>query len=186
VIQLPAEKLLTSEKIYEGKILNVRRDTVLIDGPGSSITTVREVVEHGSAVTIIAVNDGDEILMVSQYRWAIGQTMLEAPAGRVESTETPYEAAFRELREETGYGAGALQYLGAIWIAPGYSTEHMFVYRANGLYPDYLPADADEDISVVAVPRNQLTTFVRDGFIVDAKTIAALLMADLVADRSIA
>ena len=171
------ERLVRSERLYEGRIVNLRRDTVTVDRPGGPVEAIREVVEHAHAVVIVPVTDQGEVLLVRQHRWSTGESLLEAPAGGLEEGESPETTAHRELREETGHRAERLVRLGGYWMAPGWVTEYMHAFLATGLSPDPLPPDPDEVIETVAVPWDRVPELVREGQVRDAKSVASLLMA---------
>ena len=174
---MPGEELIKSELVYEGRIMQVRRDTIRVNKAGGSVETIRDVVIPHDAVTIVPVDADGNVLLVRQYRWAAAVSLLEAPAGMLEAGESPEDCARRETREETGHAADSLVHLGSFWMAPGYSTEYMHCYLATGLRADPLPADEDEDIETVPVPWDDIPRLIRDGEVQDAKSIAALQMA---------
>jgi ADP-ribose pyrophosphatase len=158
---------------YRGKILNVRVDTVSLGRGGQGI---REVVEHCECVCIVPLDDAENVIMVKQYRKAVEANLLEIPAGGVENGEVSREAVLRELQEETGYTAVNLELLSSFWTTPGFCDELMHAYVATGLTPSSLPPDDDEDIQVERVPLSQVPDLIRKGTIMDAKSIASLLM----------
>ena len=168
------EQQLSSRSLFEGRVVSVRVDEVRLAGGGSA---VREVVDHRPAVVIVPIDDLGRVLMVRQYRYAVSETLLEAPAGIIEDGEEPSETAQRELQEEVGRIAGDLRKLGEFWATPGFCNELMHAYVARDLRHSDLPADEDEDITVVPVPMTEALDMVRTGQIRDAKTIAALLLA---------
>ena len=168
------ERRLDTDTVYEGRIIRVRVDTVGLPGGRE---TVREVVEHAACVVIVPIDSNRNVLMVRQYRYATGRSLLEAPAGRVEPGEAPDDCAQRELQEEVGYAAGSLRSLGGFWMSPGFCTEYMHAYLAQELVPSRMEPDDDEDISVERIPLDIAYRLVRRGEIEDAKTIAALSMA---------
>ncbi|MCY4624994.1 MAG: NUDIX hydrolase [Chloroflexi bacterium] len=174
---MPGEELIRSEQVYEGRIMNVRRDTIRVNKATGPVETVRDVVNTRDAVTLVPVDPDGNVLLVRQYRWAAATALLEAPAGMMEPGEDPENTARRELREETGHAADSIIHLGGFWMAPGYSTEYMHAYLATGLRPDPLPADEDEDLELVAVPWDDIPRLIRERAILDAKSIAALQMA---------
>lgn len=174
---MPGEELIRSDEVYDGRIMKVRRDSIRVNKATGPVETVRDVVETRNAVTLVAVDNDGNVLLVRQFRWAAGVALLEAPAGMLEPGEDPENAAHRELREETGHAADSLVHLGDFWMAPGYSTEYMYCYLATGLRPDPLPADEDEDIELVPVPWDDIPRLIREGAILDAKSISALQMA---------
>ncbi len=171
----PPERQLSSRSLFEGRVVSVRVDEVRLAGGGSA---VREVVDHRPAVVIVPIDDLGRVLMVRQYRYAVGETLLEAPAGIMEDGEEPSETAQRELQEEVGRIAGDLRKLGEFWATPGFCNELMHAYVARDLRHSDLPADEDEDITVVPVPMAEALDMIRSGHIRDAKTIAALLLAE--------
>ncbi len=174
---MPGEELIRSEHIYDGRVIRVRRDSIRVNKATGPVETVRDVVETHDAVTLVPVDPEGNVLLVRQYRWAAATALLEAPAGMLEPGESPEDGARRELREETGHATDALVHLGGFWMAPGYSTEYMHVYLATGLRPDPLPEDEDEDLELVPVPWDDIPRLIREGAVIDAKSIAALQMA---------
>jgi ADP-ribose pyrophosphatase len=165
---------ITSEKIYQGRAFNVRRDQVrLPDGRETQL----DIVEHVGAVTVIPIDEQKRILFVRQYRHAAGRFLLELPAGTLEADELPAECAHREIREETGMAAEHMQKIGEFFLAPGYSTEYMHIYLATKLHSDPLPGDQDEILSLVALDIEEAYQHIFDGEIKDAKSIAALMLA---------
>ena len=124
------EKRIESQRIYEGAILNLRRDTVT--APNG--TAYREIVEHNGAVAIVPITEEGKLVMVKQFRYPSGSVLLEIPAGKIDKGETnPEETARRELKEETGYTAEHLRYLGKINPSVAYteavSYTHLDVYK---------------------------------------------------------
>lgn len=168
------ETRLSTETVFEGKIVTVRVDAVSLP---NGVKVVREVVEHRPAVAIVPFDDNREVILVSQFRYPVGEQLLEVPAGIIEVSETPEQCADRELQEEIGYRAREMRSLGSFWTAPGFSDELMYVFIATGLEPSRLESDEDEDITVVRVPVSRIREMIEAGEIRDSKTIAALLMA---------
>ena len=167
-------ELLKSEIVYPGRAFTVRRDTLrLPDGHETRF----DIVEHIGSVIIIPVDDQGNLLFVRQYRHAAGMDLLELPAGTLDEGEAPEACARREVREETGMAAGLLVHLGGFYLAPGYSTEYMHVYLATELHPDPLEADADEFLTVESIPLGTALASARRGEIADAKTLAAIILA---------
>ncbi|MCY3543944.1 MAG: NUDIX hydrolase [Chloroflexi bacterium] len=168
------EEQIASREIYDGKIIKVRVDDILMRNGNQS---VREVVDHANAVVIVPIDDDGNVHLVRQYRYAAQQNLLEAPAGLVETGEDPDDCAQREMAEEIGYASRNLRILGGFWSSPGFCTEFMYAYLAKDLVPRSLQPDDDEDIQVEKVPLSRIPQLIRLGEIQDAKTIAALLMA---------
>lgn len=168
------EKKISSERIYEGKILNVRRDLVTaVNGQAH-----REIIEHGGAVAMVALTDDNKIIMVRQFRYACGRAVLEIPAGKIDPGETdPVQVAHRELKEETGYTASEIIHLGDCNPSCGYSEEVIHIYLMRGLTPGEQSPDDDEALEVIEMPFEQVYNDAEKGKLTDAKTMAALLMA---------
>lgn len=168
------ETVLSTEHIYEGRLLNLRVDQVRT---ARGVESVREIVEHPGAVAVTPIDEYGRVLLVRQYRHAVRAAMVEVPAGILRPGEDPSAAAQRELREETGCRAGRLDRLGGIYTAPGMSTEYIHLFLARDLTPDRLAMDDDETIEVLTVPFDRALSWARDGTIQDGKTVSALLLA---------
>ncbi len=165
------EKTLSSQLIYDGRALKLRVDTVQMP---SGKETTREVVEHDNCVAIIAIAD-DNVLLVKQFRQAVGKELLEIPAGGIESGEDPVATVRRELQEETGYLPRKVERLGGFYSTPGYCTEYLYLYLATDLIPSQLYAEDTESIKLDKVPISQISSLITSGSICDAKSIAGLL-----------
>lgn len=166
------EKVLNTQRIYTGRIINVDLvDVQLPDGKKQQ----REVVRHPGATALIAIDDQQQILLVRQYRIASNQILSEIPAGTLKSGEPPDICAIRELQEETGYKPGKLASLGGFFVAPGYTTEYIHLFLATELTPSRLPGDEDEFIQVDRVSLAEALTMIESGTIIDAKSIIGLL-----------
>lgn len=167
------EELLRSEKVFDGRLIALRKDTVRLPNGRES---TREVVVHPGAVAIVPMLDDRKVILVSQYRHAVGKTLMEIPAGTLHPDEKPEDCALRELREETGYIAGRLEKLLSLYLAPGYSTELIHLFLAEDLRPAKSETDEDEFIELVIVPLDEAVVKILKGEIQDAKTVAALLL----------
>ncbi len=168
------EPTIESRLAYQGRIVSVRVDKVRLS---RGTLATREIVEHSEAVCIVPVDEDNNVILVSQYRKPVEESLLEVPAGGVEKGEVSEEAVLRELQEETGYTSDRLQHLSSFWTTPGFCTELMHAYLATGLRPSDLPQDEDEEVRVVKVPLDKIPDMIRRGEIRDAKSIASLLMA---------
>lgn len=167
-------KTLKSEIVYEGKAFNVRREQLLLP---DEKTTWFDLVVHPGAVTLIPIDSKGRVLLVRQYRHAVGKELLELPAGTLEAGEDPDVCAAREVREETGMSAGKINKIGEFYLVPGYSTEYMYIYIASELQADPLPGDDDEFITVETYPLEELPDLISKGVLQDAKSLAALSLA---------
>jgi ADP-ribose pyrophosphatase len=134
-----------------------------------------DVVEHPGGVTVLAFDDQDRVLLVRQYRHPVGRPLLELPAGTLEPGESPEHCASRELQEETGYRADRLERLGGFYSAPGYCSEYLYVFLAEGLLESKLDGD-EEDIRVERHSLAEVNELVAAGEVEDAKTLAALTL----------
>jgi ADP-ribose pyrophosphatase len=172
---MPAEIKLDGRRIYDGKILNLRVDRVALPGGGEAI---REVVEFRGGVAIVALDAAGRVLLVRQYRYAVGRDLLELPAGILERGEQPIECAARELEEETGYHAARIEPLCRFYSTPGGTDEVLHIFLASELTPGRPRPEADERIEVLPTAWDDALALVRRGEICDGKTVIGLLMAD--------
>ncbi len=168
------ETVLASERVYEGRILNLRVDQIRTS---SGVEALREIVENGGAVAIVALDDHQRVVLVRQYRHAVRSLVVEVPAGKLDGDEEPLDGAQRELREETGFRAGRYERLGSFYPAPAWSTEFVYLYLATDLTPGPTHLEADEAIELLHVPLAESIEMIHAGAIIDGKTTAALLLA---------
>ena len=168
------EKTLSSTPAYQGKLVNLHVDTVLLPNGTQSI---REIVRHPGAVAMVPVLPSGDVVLVRQFRHAARQVLLEIPAGTLEPGEDPVIAARRELQEEIGYKPGTLAPLGGEYTAPGYTTEYIHLYLATDLSESHLTQDDDEFLEVVTLPFDDALREVLSGSITDGKTQLGLLLA---------
>ncbi|HID08053.1 MAG TPA: NUDIX hydrolase [Armatimonadetes bacterium] len=167
------ERTIVSRRIYEGRVVNLRVDTVLLP---NGRTSIREVVEHRGAVAIVPMLSADRVMLVRQFRKPANEHLLEIPAGTLSSDESPLECAQRELMEEIGYRAGKLERLFAFYLAPGYSTEMLHVFLATDLERERAQPEEDEFLELVEMSLDEAIEQIKAGGIRDAKTISALLL----------
>ncbi len=168
------ETVLASERVYEGRILNLRVDQIRTS---FGVEAIREIVENGGAVAVAPIDAQGQVVLVKQYRHAVRAIVMEIPAGKLDGNEDPLDGAQRELREETGFRAGRFQYLGRIQPAPAWSTEVIDLYLATDLISGPTARDADEAIELVYLPLPDVIALIESGTITDGKTVAALLLA---------
>lgn len=165
------EKTIEREVIYEGKIFNVEKHVVSLPNGG---TSVRELVYHNGAVAVLVVDEDDRIVLVEQYRKAFESMSLEIPAGKLEVGEEPLASAKRELEEETGYTAETLEKIFSFYGAPGFCSERVDVYVAQGLTAGPMNLDEDEFLQVQRFTFDEAVDLLASGRITDAKTIMAI------------
>lgn len=165
------EDTVGSERLYEGRILNLRRDTQrLADGREAT----REVAEHAPAVVVLAFDEEGRIAFVRQWRSPVGGPLLELPAGVVEEGEDPAACAARELQEEAGLRPGSLEPLPSFYVAPGWTDEYLHGFLARDCVAAPLPPDPDERILVEYYTLGEAMDLVGEGAIIDAKSIVCL------------
>ena len=166
------EETVSSRRIHEGRIINLREDTVRLP---SGREAKREIVEHKGAVCIVPVLPDGRVMMVRQFRKPAEAALLELPAGGLEKGEEPIECARRELAEECALQAGKMEPLFTCFLAPGYSTELMHGFVGEELEKASATPDEDENLEIETYALEDLLTMIDDGRICDSKTICGLL-----------
>lgn len=166
------EKMVSREEIYDGQIVHLFKDQVELAGRKA----VREVVLHCGAAAIIPVTADGKVLFVKQYRYPVGEALLEIPAGKMDPGETPDACAARELEEETGY-RGTLKKLGYVYTTPGFCNETIHLYLATDLVHTAQHLDEGEFLDVLPIPLDEVWDMIRKGQIYDAKTLSAFAIA---------
>ncbi|MEM3071888.1 MAG: NUDIX hydrolase [Candidatus Bathyarchaeia archaeon] len=162
-----------SKRLFKGRVISLRVDETLL----GSRKVVREVVEHPGSVAIVPMLSEKEVILIKQYRYAVGHELLEIPAGTLERREKPVKCAERELLEETGYRAHSFRRLGSVYLAPGYCNELIHIYLAESLEYVGQRADEDERIRVVALSLEKALQEVLGRRFYDAKTLCGLFLA---------
>ncbi len=165
------EITVKSEKIFEGKIVNLRVDTVELENQKYA---KREIVDHKAAACILAVNK-DKVLLVRQYRKAVEEYIYELPAGILNIAEEPEDGALRELKEETGYKAGKIELIYEFYTSPGFTNEKVYLFKAWDLVFEGTDMDEDECIETIEADKDQAKKLLETGEIADSKTIIGLL-----------
>ena len=167
------ERQTASREIFDGKIMHVFEDTVALP---NGKTATREYMRHVGAVCVVPLLDDGSVLLERQYRYPVGEVIVEIPAGKLnDKAEDPREAAARELLEETGAVAGELIALGRFLPACAYSDEEIQMYAAKKLTFREQKLDEDEFLNVFTMPLEQAVSEVLAGNIPDAKTQTALM-----------
>ncbi|MCS6816619.1 MAG: NUDIX hydrolase [Blastocatellia bacterium] len=166
------ETRLTTQRLYTGRAISLDVDRIRLP---SGRETTREIVRHPGSVVIVPVLDDGRLLLIRQFRYAVGEALWEFPAGTLDrAAESPEACAHRELEEETGYCADRMIRLGEFFTAPGFTDERMHVFQAEGLHPTTQRLESDELIEVFPFPWDVIEAKVRAGEIRDGKTLAAL------------
>jgi ADP-ribose pyrophosphatase len=167
------EKTLSSETIYQGKIIDLQVDEVeLPNGKKSK----RELIKHPGAVAVIALTPEGKIVMVEQYRKALEKSIVEIPAGKLEPGEEPIITAARELEEETGYGCEELEHLISFYTSPGFADELVHLYIAKNItrIEEARELDEDEFVELLEVTVEEALVLMKEKKIYDAKTAYAV------------
>lgn len=167
-------KKIREELIYQGRVFDLVKAVFRVP---SGKEHNYDLVKHHGAVVIVPVDSQGRILFVRQFRIGADKELLELPAGLLEENETPESSAAREIQEEVGMAAQALEKLGEFYMVPGYSTEKLHAFLATGLSPSSLPTDEDEYLELVAIPIPDVFEKIRAGEMEDGKTLASLLLA---------
>ncbi len=176
------EKAISSEYVFEGRVLKVRVDDVLLPNGSKS---KREVAQHTGAVAILPVTDDNKVMLVRQFRYAYKEHLIEIPAGRLDREgESPEEAARRELSEEINRKCEKLIPMGVMYPSPGAQYEPLYIYAATGLSECNGKLDEDEFVEPLIMDMNELLARVLSGEIRDAKTCVAVMKYALMKDVS--
>ena len=165
--------VIDKKEIFKGTIIDLSVESVFI----AEQKVEMECIQHPGGAAVVPLLSDDSVVLIKQYRYAIGGTIWEIPAGRLEPGENPYDCAIRELEEEVGYRATAIIKLTDCYSAPAYCTEIISIFLATGLLPSKQRLDTDEIIEVVTISLAEAVTMVNRSEITDAKTIIGLLLA---------
>ena len=168
------ETKIDSTQIYDGKILNVSRDTVRLE---NGETAYREVIHHSGGVCVLPLDENGDVLFVKQFRYPFADVLLEIPAGKRELGEDPLECGIRELSEEVGATADEIIPLGKLYPTVAYDTEIIYMYLARGLHFGERHLDEDEFVDVIRIPFDEAYKMVMRDEIPDSKTQLAILKA---------
>ena len=168
-----AGTIVQSERIHQGKVFSLMKETFILE---NGIKTDMEIIRHPGASAIIPFLDEGTIILIRQYRHAIGRSIWEIPAGTLNENETPLMCAQRELTEETGYSSDVWHKLSEIIPVPGYSNEHIHLYAATNLTASTQNLDTDEVIKIHSFKLEDALSMIQAGEIQDGKTICGLLL----------
>ena len=162
--------------LHQGRVFRLDKENITFS---NGVNVDLEIIRHPGASAIVPLLNEDTLLMIRQYRHAVGDFIWEIPAGTLDADEAPIQCARRELVEETGYSADSWQKLGEICPLPGYSDERIHIFIASDLTPARQHLDVDEVLEVHEVNIKKAIEMILKGEIQDAKTIAALMIANL-------
>ena len=158
-------------EIYRGRVVKLDLETVTLP---NGVTVELEIIRHQGAAAVVPLKDDGSVILVRQYRHAVGGSIYEIPAGKLEPGEEPRHCAVRELEEEIGYHAASLTPLLSFFTTPGFTDEVIHVFLATGLTPGIQHLDPDEVLEVVQMPLDAAIARIGDGTIRDGKTIVGL------------
>ena len=168
------EKKISSEDVFDGVLLHVKKDTVQLP---NGHTAPREWIKHPGAAAVVPLLPDGNIILVKQFRYPVNQVTIEIPAGKLDiEGEDPIICAQRELSEETGYTAGRIWKLTTIATTVGFSNEWIHLYAAEDLKSGRQHTDADEFINYIKVPLTEAIKWIDEGKIFDSKSIIAILL----------
>jgi ADP-ribose pyrophosphatase len=166
-------KILKQTQLHQGRVFTLIREKITLP---NGTTVDLDIIRHPGAAAMVPLNEDGSLVMVRQYRHAIGEYIWEIPAGTLNPDESPLECAKRELIEETGYSATEWEELGAIVPVPGYSDEKIHIFLAQGLRPARQDLDPDEILRVREIPLEEAFHMAERGEIKDSKTISSLFL----------
>jgi ADP-ribose pyrophosphatase len=171
-------KVTKSEIVFHGKVFDVRVDEIEYSETGNK--SYRQVAVHPGGAVVVPVKDDGKIILITQYRYPQNEIVLELPAGKLEKGEDPMLCAKRELTEETGYTATDISKIGKIFTTPGFCSEVLYIFLAEGITPgNHAREEGEEDIQLVELTIEEIEEKIKSGEIVDGKTISGIYMYKL-------
>ncbi|MCZ7557160.1 MAG: NUDIX hydrolase [Bacteroidia bacterium] len=169
--------ILTHERLFEGRVFTIERDTVR---HASGYESIREVVRHDGGAVIVPILPGPDVLLIRQFRYPVNREIIELPAGKLSPGEDPMHCAVRELREETGYTAAEMLPLVSMLTTPGFCSETLHLFMATGLTDGAQALEqGEESIALLRTPLAEAMRMCGDGRITDGKTVTGLTLAAL-------
>jgi ADP-ribose pyrophosphatase len=171
MLSRPEFLLHQRQEIYKGRIVSLVVDSITTS---NGVDTIREVFKHPGGAAVVPLLPDGTVLLVRQYRYPMGEYLLELPAGKIDQPEPPEQTAARELAEETGYQAGCLEKIAEIYSTPGFCDELLHIYLATELSPVQAHQDEDEEIEVLKFTLSELRDLMLSGQIRDGKTLIGI------------
>jgi len=168
-------EVLERRQIYDGRVVDLGVERVRL--PNGNMTEL-EIIRHQGAAAVVPIDESGNVYLVRQYRHALGEWILEVPAGKLEPGESPEECVRREIEEEAGVKAGRLTPLGSIWTTPGFTDERIWLFVATELGQGRQALEDDEALVIRRMPLRQALERIDSGEICDSKSVVALLRAD--------
>ena len=166
-------KVINKNIIFHGKVFDVKVDEIEYNGTGNK--SFRQVAGHPGGAVVLPLKSDGKIVLISQYRYPHNEILLELPAGKLEINEDPLLCATRELTEETGYTSNKITKLGKIYTTPGFCDEILHIYLAEDLTPgNHAREEGEEEMEVIELTLDEIKDKIRNGKIVDAKTICGI------------
>ncbi len=160
-----------TKNIYKGRIVNLNLESVTLP---NGATVELEVIHHPGAAAVVPLKEPRTVILIRQYRHAVGGYIYEIPAGKLHPGEDPRECALREMEEEIGYKAGALEHVVSTYTTPGFTDEVIHIYKATQLGRGKQNLGRDEVLDIAEFPLEKTIAMIREGVIKDAKTIVGL------------
>jgi ADP-ribose pyrophosphatase len=167
----PEYQLHERKEIYRGRIVNLMVDSITT---GNGVATIREVFQHPGGAAVVPLLPDGTVLLVKQFRYPMGEYLLELPAGKIDNQEPPEETAARELAEEVGFQAGSMKKIAEFYSTPGFCDEILHIYLAADLTPVESHQDDDEEIEIVRLSLPELKKLMEAGQIRDGKTLIGI------------
>jgi ADP-ribose pyrophosphatase len=160
--------------IYKGRIVNLNLETVTLP---NGVTVALEIIHHPGAAAVVPLKEDGTVVLIRQYRHAVGGFIYEIPAGKLHPGEDPRDCAQRELEEEVGYRAGSLELLTSFFTTPGFTNEVIHIFKGTALTPGTQSLGQDEVLDIIEIPIEKAIAQIHDGTIKDGKTIVGLHIA---------
>lgn len=167
------ERKIDGEVLFQGKVVTLIKDKVLCP---NGMESYREVVLHNGGACVLGITNDEKVFLIEQFRYAYNEVLYELPAGKLEASEDPKDAAIREFEEETGYKSNKMEFLGIDYPTCGYSNEKIYLYYTDDFVETHTNFDEGEMILLHRVPIKDVLDMIKQGKIKDGKTINAVML----------